>query len=103
MWGAGRSARRSACRTWSRWVCCSPRRLTRPGAPLPPAFAPRMAGLRVSEPGRVDWPGPSDQFVERISATMQVFAYILVVLLILTSVLLTLLILLHRGKGGGLS
>jgi len=34
---------------------------------------------------------------------MQVFAYILVALLILTSVLLTLLILLHRGKGGGLS
>ena len=31
------------------------------------------------------------------------FAYLLVALLILTSVLLTLLILLHRGKGGGLS
>jgi len=31
------------------------------------------------------------------------FAYLLVSLLILTSVLLTLLILLHRGKGGGLS
>jgi len=31
------------------------------------------------------------------------FAYVLVALLILTSVLLTLLILLHRGKGGGLS
>jgi preprotein translocase subunit SecG len=32
-----------------------------------------------------------------------VFPYILVTLLIITSVLLTLLILLHRGKGGGLS
>jgi preprotein translocase subunit SecG len=31
------------------------------------------------------------------------FAYTLVALLIITSVLLTLLILLHRGKGGGLS
>ena len=31
------------------------------------------------------------------------FAYLLVALLILTSVLLTMLILLHRGKGGGLS
>jgi preprotein translocase subunit SecG len=31
------------------------------------------------------------------------FAYTLIVLLIITSVLLTLLILLHRGKGGGLS
>ena len=34
---------------------------------------------------------------------MMAFAYILVVLLIITSVLLTLLILLHCGKGGGLS
>lgn len=34
---------------------------------------------------------------------MQVFAYILITLLVLTSVLLTMLILLHRGKGGGLS
>jgi preprotein translocase subunit SecG len=34
---------------------------------------------------------------------MMVFAYTLVVLLIITSVLLTMLILLHRGKGGGLS
>jgi preprotein translocase subunit SecG len=31
------------------------------------------------------------------------FAYALVAVLVLTSVLLTLLILLHRGKGGGLS
>jgi preprotein translocase subunit SecG len=31
------------------------------------------------------------------------FAYVLVGLLVLTSILLTLLILLHRGKGGGLS
>jgi len=31
------------------------------------------------------------------------FAYVLVALLLITSVLLTLLILLHRGKGGGLS
>jgi preprotein translocase subunit SecG len=31
------------------------------------------------------------------------FAYVLVSLLLITSVLLTLLILLHRGKGGGLS
>jgi preprotein translocase subunit SecG len=31
------------------------------------------------------------------------FAYTLIVLLIITSGLLTLLILLHRGKGGGLS
>lgn len=31
------------------------------------------------------------------------FAYTLVVLLVLTSVMLTMLILLHRGKGGGLS
>ena len=34
---------------------------------------------------------------------MKVFAYILIVLLVITSVLLTMLILLHRGKGGGLS
>jgi preprotein translocase subunit SecG len=34
---------------------------------------------------------------------MRTFAYILVVALAITSVLLTLLILLHRGKGGGLS
>jgi preprotein translocase subunit SecG len=34
---------------------------------------------------------------------MMAFAYTLVVLLIITSVMLTLLILLHRGKGGGLS
>jgi preprotein translocase subunit SecG len=31
------------------------------------------------------------------------FAYTMISLLVLTSVLLTLLILLHRGKGGGLS
>ena len=31
------------------------------------------------------------------------FAYTLITLLVITSVLLTLLILLHRGKGGGLS
>ena len=31
------------------------------------------------------------------------FAYVLIALLLITSVLLTLLILLHRGKGGGLS
>jgi preprotein translocase subunit SecG len=31
------------------------------------------------------------------------FAYTLIVLLIITSILLTLLILLHRGRGGGLS
>ncbi|GIF67878.1 preprotein translocase subunit SecG [Asanoa ishikariensis] len=31
------------------------------------------------------------------------FAYTLIVLLIITSVLLTMLVLLHRGKGGGLS
>jgi preprotein translocase subunit SecG len=31
------------------------------------------------------------------------FAYLLIAILTLTSVLLTLLILLHRGKGGGLS
>lgn len=31
------------------------------------------------------------------------FAYTLVVLLVITSVLLTMLILLHRGKGGGMS
>jgi preprotein translocase subunit SecG len=31
------------------------------------------------------------------------FAYTLIVLLILTSVILTLLVLLHRGKGGGMS
>jgi preprotein translocase subunit SecG len=34
---------------------------------------------------------------------MMAFAYTLVALLIITSLLLTLLILLHRGKGGGLS
>jgi preprotein translocase subunit SecG len=34
---------------------------------------------------------------------MRAFAYTLIVLLVLASVLLTLLILLHRGKGGGLS
>lgn len=34
---------------------------------------------------------------------MKWFAYILIALLIITSVLLTMLILLHRGKGGGLS
>jgi preprotein translocase subunit SecG len=31
------------------------------------------------------------------------FAYTLIVFLVITSVLLTLLVLLHRGKGGGLS
>ena len=31
------------------------------------------------------------------------FAYTLIALLIITSVLLTMLVLLHRGKGGGLS
>jgi preprotein translocase subunit SecG len=31
------------------------------------------------------------------------FAYTLIVLLFITSILLTLLILLHRGKGGGMS
>jgi preprotein translocase subunit SecG len=31
------------------------------------------------------------------------FPYTLIVLLVITSVILTLLILLHRGKGGGLS
>ena len=31
------------------------------------------------------------------------FAYTLIVLLVITSILLTLLILLHRGRGGGLS
>lgn len=31
------------------------------------------------------------------------FAYALIALLVITSVLLTMLILLHRGKGGGLS
>ncbi len=34
---------------------------------------------------------------------MMWFAYTLIVFLAITSVLLTLLILLHRGKGGGLS
>jgi preprotein translocase subunit SecG len=34
---------------------------------------------------------------------MMWFAYSLIVVLVITSVLLTLLILLHRGKGGGLS
>jgi preprotein translocase subunit SecG len=34
---------------------------------------------------------------------MMPFAYTLVAVLVLTSVLLTMLILLHRGKGGGLS
>lgn len=31
------------------------------------------------------------------------FAYVMIALLFITSILLTLLILLHRGKGGGLS
>jgi preprotein translocase subunit SecG len=31
------------------------------------------------------------------------FAYILIAVLLVTSVLLTMLVLLHRGKGGGLS
>jgi preprotein translocase subunit SecG len=34
---------------------------------------------------------------------MKWFAYSLIVVLVITSVLLTMLILLHRGKGGGLS
>ena len=34
---------------------------------------------------------------------MMVFAWTLIALLVLTSLILTLLILLHRGKGGGLS
>jgi preprotein translocase subunit SecG len=34
---------------------------------------------------------------------MKLFAYSLIVVLVITSVLLTMLILLHRGKGGGLS
>jgi preprotein translocase subunit SecG len=41
--------------------------------------------------------------IERIRTAMMAFAYTLIALLVLTSVLLTLLILLHRGKGGGLS
>lgn len=40
---------------------------------------------------------------EGIRVTMNVFIYTMIGLLVLTSVLLTLLILLHRGKGGGLS
>ncbi|MFV2011160.1 MULTISPECIES: preprotein translocase subunit SecG [unclassified Micromonospora] len=31
------------------------------------------------------------------------FAYVLIVLLVITSVILTMLILLHKGKGGGMS
>ncbi|WP_326552992.1 preprotein translocase subunit SecG [Micromonospora sp. NBC_01813] len=31
------------------------------------------------------------------------FAYVLIVLLVITSVMLTMLILLHKGKGGGMS
>ena len=34
---------------------------------------------------------------------MMAFAYTLIVLLVITSILLTMLVLLHRGKGGGLS
>jgi preprotein translocase subunit SecG len=34
---------------------------------------------------------------------MMPFAYTLIVLLVITSILLTMLVLLHRGKGGGLS
>jgi len=34
---------------------------------------------------------------------MMAFAYTLIVLLAITSILLTMLILLHRGKGGGMS
>jgi preprotein translocase subunit SecG len=34
---------------------------------------------------------------------VQVVSYVLIVLLILTSFLMTLLILLHKGRGGGLS
>ena len=34
---------------------------------------------------------------------MMAFAYSLIVLLVITSILLTMLVLLHRGKGGGLS
>jgi preprotein translocase subunit SecG len=40
---------------------------------------------------------------ERTRTAMMAFAYTLIVLLVITSVLLTMLILLHRGKGGGLS
>ena len=38
-----------------------------------------------------------------LSAAMTWFAYMLIAILVITSVLLTMLILLHRGKGGGLS
>jgi preprotein translocase subunit SecG len=34
---------------------------------------------------------------------MMAFAYIMIALLVITSVLMTMLVLLHRGKGGGLS
>jgi preprotein translocase subunit SecG len=34
---------------------------------------------------------------------MMAFAYTMIALLVITSVLMTMLVLLHRGKGGGLS
>jgi preprotein translocase subunit SecG len=40
---------------------------------------------------------------ERISHAMMAFAYTLIALLVITSALMTMLVLLHRGKGGGLS
>jgi preprotein translocase subunit SecG len=43
------------------------------------------------------------RMTERTRTAMMAFAYTLIVLLVLTSILLTMLILLHRGKGGGLS
>lgn len=39
-----------------------------------------------------------------LTTTMPIeFAYVLIVLLVITSVMLTMLILLHKGKGGGMS
>jgi preprotein translocase subunit SecG len=64
--------------------------------------APSVPGLvilyRVAGRVRAAASGPG-----RISPAMMAFAYTLIILLVITSILLTMLVLLHRGKGGGLS
>src|SRR5262249_57861815 len=74
---------------------------------VPPSHAPRMAaGYRrpaSPAPGYPGWAVEGRQRWRGHPADMLWFAYTLIALLVLTSVLLTLLILLHRGKGGGLS
>jgi preprotein translocase subunit SecG len=66
--------------------------------PVAPDVPGLVILLRVAGRVRAAVSGPG-----RISPAMMAFAYTLIGLLVLTSILLTMLVLLHRGKGGGLS